>query len=113
MVTGEDSIAQSLKTLFGTQPGERVLELDYGCDLSSLLFSNISLSQKTILEDRIQQAIILFEPRVNLEGVEVDTSQIQNGKVQIFIDYTIDQSNNRSNRVFPFFIQEGNLIPDF
>ncbi|WP_170110646.1 GPW/gp25 family protein [Flavilitoribacter nigricans] len=111
MVTGKADIEQSLNILFGTQPGERVLTLKYGCDLMTSLFQNISLSQKTILEDRIEKAITNFEPRIILEKVEIDITQAGEGIVYIEVDFLISRTNSRQNMVFPFFLREGTLVP--
>ena len=111
MVSGEEDIMQSLHILFSTQIGERVLELNYGSDIASLLFHNISMSEKTVLESRIEQAILYFESRILLHEVEVDITRIADGIVNIQIDFTINQTNNRRNMVFPYFIKEGTLLP--
>lgn len=112
LVTGLEDIRQSLHVLFGTQPGERVLLLQYGCDLPALLFKNMSLTQKTMLENRISFAIRNFESRIILHKVAVDTSQQAEGVIFIQIDFTIDRTNNRQNMVFPFFIEEGTMLSD-
>lgn len=111
MTSGEEDIMQSLHLLFSTQIGERVLELSYGSNLAPLLFNNISLSEKTVLESRIEQAILYYESRISLHQIEVDVTQIMDGIVRILIDFSINQTNNRLNMVFPFFIKEGTLIP--
>jgi phage baseplate assembly protein W len=113
MVTGDQDIRQSLHILFGTQRGERPLEIEYGCELSPLLFQNMGLTQKSQLENRIKRALILFETRIVLNRVVVDISQIADGIIHIAVDYTIEETNNRRNAVYPFFIREGTLIPGF
>ena len=111
MVTGEEDIYQSLRVLFNTQPGERVLALKYGCDLSPLLFGKISLTQKTLLENKIKNAILDFESRILVNKLSIDLTQVLDGKISIQIDFTIDHTNNRQNIVFPFFLEEGTLLP--
>lgn len=111
MVTGKEDIEQSLRVLFSTQPGERILELGYGCDLSPSMFKNISLSQKTVLENRIKNAILFYEARIHLDEVELDITQAEEGIIFIEISYTISRVNSRHNIVFPFFIKEGTLVP--
>jgi len=109
-VTGIEDIKQSLNILFGTSPGERVLEQSYGCDLNSTLFHNITLSEKTLLENNIKEAIIDFEGRIVVDQVKIDTSQALDGVIHIQIAFTLDQTNNRHNIIYPFFITEGTLI---
>jgi len=113
MVTGEQDILESLQVLFGTQVGERVLELDYGTDLSSLLFERLPLTEKAVLENSVRQAILIYESRIVLHELKIDDSDITNGVLRIFLDITFEPTNNRRNIVFPFFIEEGTLIPNF
>lgn len=113
MVTGEQDILQSLQVLFGTQIGERVLELQYGTDLSSLLFERLPITEKAVLENAIRHAILIFEARIVLNKLSIDDSDITSGIIRINIDFTIAHTNNRRNIVYPFFIEEGTLIPNF
>ncbi|MGH1436611.1 MAG: GPW/gp25 family protein [Lewinella sp.] len=113
MVTGEEDIYQSLQVLFGTQIGERVLELDYGTDLSSLLFERLPITEKAIMENAIKNAVTFYEARIILHEITIDDNDITDGIVRISLDFTIDHTNNRRNMVFPFFVQEGTLIPNF
>ena len=111
MVTGEEDIKQSMKIIFGTHPGERILEQAFGCDIQTSLFQNISLSEKTLLESNIRTAITHYEARITINSLEIDTSQALDGIIHIQIDFTINTDNSRHNVVYPFFIGEGTLIP--
>lgn len=113
MVTGEQDILQSLQVLFGTQIGERVLELAYGTDLSSLLFERLPITEKAVLEDSVRQAILIYESRIILHELTIDDSDITTGIIRINLEFTIEHTNNRRNIVYPFFIEEGTLIPNF
>lgn len=110
-VTGVEDINQSLSILFTTKPGERILVQKFGCDVNVAMFQNIDLTEKTILENKIRQAIIEYEARIILNAVNIDTSQLSSGMLYIQIDYTIESSNNRQNMVYPFYVGEGTLVP--
>ncbi len=110
-VTGEEDIIQSLNILFGTRPGERVLEQEFGCDLNSILFQNFTLSEKTILERNINDAITQYEDRITVDNLYIDVSQAIDGIIHVQVEFTIDSTNHRHNIVYPFFIGEGTLIP--
>ena len=111
MVEGNEDIHQSLHILFGTKPGERVLEQNFGCNINAAIFLNMTLTEKTVLENSIKEAIVQYEPRIELNGVEVDTSQALDGIIHIQIDFTVRNTNSRHNKVYPFFIGEGTLVP--
>lgn len=106
MVTNETNLAQSLWTLLSTSPGERVHRCDYGCYLRRYAFELMDTTAETLLRDEIERSIILFEPRVAVDSVTFRTNQTE-GILYIEIDYTIRQTNRRSNMVYPFFLNEG------
>ena len=109
-VSAEDDIQQSLFILFSTTPGERVMQPSYGCDLRSMVFENITESTVTAIRDMIEKAVLFFEPRIDLNFVDLDTGQIEEGILNILVDYTVRATNTRSNIVYPFYVQEGTNI---
>ena len=60
--------------------------------------------------DEIRRAVLLFEPRIDLIGVELNTANEADGKILINLEYEIRSSNARSNMVYPFYISEGTRI---
>lgn len=106
MVINEENIRQSLMVLLSTSPGERVHRYDYGCAIRKYAFEKMDVTTQTLLKDQIQKSIILFEPRIILNSISFDTEQ-QNGVLFISINYTIRQTNRRSNIVYPFYLNEG------
>jgi phage baseplate assembly protein W len=109
-VSAEDDIQQSLHILFSTAPGERVLQPSYGCNLRSMVFENITESAMTAIKDIIERAILFFEPRIDLNFIDLDTVKIEQGILNILVDYTVRATNTRSNIVYPFYFQEGTNI---
>ena len=109
-VFAEDDIQQSLYILFSTTPGERVMQPGYGCDLRSMVFENITESTVTAIKDIIEKAVLFFEARIDLNFIDLDTGQIEQGILNILVDYTVRATNTRSNIVYPFYFQEGTNI---
>jgi len=106
MVSGEEDIRQSLEILLSTSLRERVMFPNYGCDLSSYLFAEIDHELITSLGSVISDAILLNEPRIVAELVEVIQDSEENGLLLISITYTIITTNTRYNMVYPFYINE-------
>lgn len=104
--TGDQDIKESLKILLGTRPGERFLHPTYGCDISELSFESINVTLRTRLEDRIETAILMFEPRINVEEIDFELAQ-EEGIIFIHIIYRIKTTNTRTNMVYPYYIKEG------
>jgi phage baseplate assembly protein W len=111
MVAEDEDIRESLIILLSTRPGERVMQPAYGCGLYALVFESVNESTITEINDLIERAILFYEPRINLEGIEVDTANVYEGRLDIRIDYTIRQTNTRSNMVYPFYFIEGSHVP--
>jgi phage baseplate assembly protein W len=107
MVAGAGDIEQSLEIILGTRPGERALESSFGCNLDELLFESIDLSLISFMQEVIRTALILHEPRINVNEVTIEQDDALEGKLLIKIDYTVRSTNSRFNFVYPFYLEEG------
>lgn len=110
MLEDEEDIRSSLHILLSTRPGERVMVPGYGCNLDELLFSPLNLTIKTYLVDLIRTAILYYEPRIDVNKIEIDQTDEFYGVLLIRIDYTIRVTNSRMNMVYPFYKEEGNEL---
>lgn len=109
MTSDEEDIEASLKILFGTAIGERFLKPEYGLDIRDILFDPLSTTMQTFLKDKIKLAILIYEPRINLLSVNLDTSSAHyEGKISIIVDYEIRATNSRYNLVYPFYTTDAN-----
>jgi hypothetical protein len=106
MAADADDIQQSLRILLSTRPGERVMQPTYGCNLEELLFEPLTTTLKTYIKQLIQTAILYHEPRIKLNGVDLDESVDVEGLVLIKVDYTIRTNNSRYNFVYPYYKNE-------
>ncbi|MBL0911963.1 MAG: GPW/gp25 family protein [Bacteroidia bacterium] len=106
MVEKEKDIRESLFILLSTTPGERIMHPDYGCGLNKLVFEPGSSSLVRSIQDMVQYAILMFEPRIKLQTVDVEYSS-QEALVYITIDYYVRQTNTRQNMVYPMYLIEG------
>jgi len=112
MLEGVDDIESSLDILLSTRLGERIMQPNYGCNLDEMVFETMNLTLVTYLSDLVKTAILYFEPRIRLEGLEIDTSREHEGVLLINIDYTVKATNSRFNYVFPFYKMYGPRLPD-
>lgn len=109
-VAEEKDIFQSLHILLSTQLKERVMRSDFGCDLSALLYENITITLLTKIKGIIENAIVLYEPRVDLMDVDFHTEESVNGVINIEITYRIRATNSRKNYVYPYYLEEGTFV---
>ncbi|MDR1370036.1 MAG: GPW/gp25 family protein [Dysgonamonadaceae bacterium] len=107
MVSEEEDIRQSLIILFSTTPGERIFRFKYGCNIRQWVFEKMNLSVKTLIIDTIRQAILYFEPRIDIEKLDVEIKDPLEGILWINLEYIVRQTNSRSNMVYPFYFKEG------
>ena len=111
MMLEEDAdVASSLQILLSTTPGERVMQPLFGCNLGELAFESLDTRIKTLMADKIESAILYYEPRVNLESVLLDESEELEGVVLINIVYRVKATNSRFNFVYPYYKSEGTDI---
>jgi phage baseplate assembly protein W len=106
MVSGMDDIHQSLEILLATRLGERVMQDEYGCDLTAVLFEEIDQGLINSLTSLISDAILYHEPRIELDRLDISEDQATEGLLLISLDYTVRSTNSRFNLVYPFYLNE-------
>ena len=74
-----DAINGSLIRIIRTQRGERVFQSEFGSTIYSSLFEPMNIETRVVLEGAIEQAIRRFEPRCDLQGVQVEAEPDRNG----------------------------------
>jgi uncharacterized protein len=108
MTSDEADIEASLRILFTTEASERFLNPKYGLGMREILFDSLNTTSQTFLKDRIRTAILIYEPRIHLVSLELDTSREASGEVGILVEYVIRATNSRYNLVFPFYRSDAN-----
>lgn len=110
LVQAEEDIAESLRILMETRPGERIMHPNYGCRLHDLVFEPMNSETEAEIEVAISRAILFFEPRIKLGAVIVDVRAALEGHLAVTLNYTVVETNERHNMVFPFYLTEGTLV---
>jgi uncharacterized protein len=103
----EQDIKESIRIIVTTAPGERVMRPDFGCGIHELVFSTISRATLGMFESRIRQAIIKWEPRVEILNLDLGTADADRGRLDIQLTCRVRETNNEFNLVFPFYLTEG------
>ena len=107
LVGGDAKIRQSLWIILSTAPGERPMRPDFGCGIHDLLFMPNTAALRGMVQQRVNDALVRWEPRINVLGVQVDTPADARNYLSIRIDYSLRTNNAVYNLVFPFFLNEG------
>ncbi|WP_391528921.1 GPW/gp25 family protein [Photorhabdus akhurstii] len=72
MAAGAENVRQSMKILFLTEPGERIMREDYGCGLNDYLFANINDALIAEIQTRIEERVLRYEPRAEITIIQVN-----------------------------------------
>lgn len=106
MLEGEDDIRSSIEILLSTELGERVLRPSFGWKRDRWLFESLTTTSATAIQKEIEDALVFFEPRIDLNSVSLSSGQKNSGMLEIVVDYTVRSTNTRNNLVFPFYLSE-------
>ena len=87
----EDVVAvkRAVKNLIQTNFYERPFHPELGCGIRELLFENFTPMTKVFLERKIEEVIVNYEPRVQLQNVAVDDDQDNNRLVVDIYFYVV------------------------
>jgi len=107
MVAFEDDIAQAIRIILGTNRGERVMRPDFGAGLNSFVFEPVSQMTMQRLRARVEEALIDWEPRIDVLAVSVTTDPVLRNRLLVDISYRVRATNAVHNLVYPFYLQEG------
>lgn len=105
----EEKVKESITIILSTAKGERVMRPEFGCDIHEFPFSIINTSTLTMIKSAVKEALVLWEPRIEIIDIEVSTERIDEGILLIKIDYKIIAINTEFNMVFPFYLKTGGL----
>ena len=59
------------------------------------------------MQMEIQNALVIWEPRITEIEVQVEADAQAEGKLNIFISYMVRATNNPYNLVYPYYMNEG------
>jgi phage baseplate assembly protein W len=107
LAAGRADIEQAIRIILATEPGERVMRPDFGTGLRRLLFEPLNTATLTLAELRVRQALVAWEPRIDVDDVTVTAADAASGGLLISVGYTIRATNTFYNLVYPFALQEG------
>ena len=107
LVGGERDVAESIRIILGTAPGERPMRPEFGCAIHDLVFAPADATTAGQLASGVRAALERWEPRIDLLDVTVRFDALDAGRLLIDIRYSLGEANDPRNLVFPFYV-----IPD-
>jgi hypothetical protein len=79
---------------------------DFGAGLRRLLFEPITTNTLALVQQRVEDALTTWEPRIDVIDVAVSADEAPSGVLLITIQYSIRTTNTFYNLVYPFYLQE-------
>jgi hypothetical protein len=100
----EDKVRDSVLLILGTVQGERQMRPDFGSRIQEQVFAALRPSTFSRIAFHVQEALIQWEPRIEVQSVRARADESEDGVVLVSVDYTVRATNTRFNLVYPFFI---------
>jgi uncharacterized protein len=104
LVRGEREVAESIRLILGTAPGERPMRPEFGCAIHDLVFAPADAQTAGQLAGEVRLALERWEPRIELDDVLVHFDHVDEGVLLIDIRYALRGDNDPRNLVFPFYV---------
>jgi len=107
LVSSDDEIAESIRLILGTSPGERPMRPDFGCPIHDHVFAPADASIIGMIGYEVRNSLATWEPRIDVLDVAVRQDESRPSLLYIDITYAVRDTNDPRNLVFPFYV-----IPD-
>lgn len=104
MSVAEESIREAVWIILATARGERQMRPDFGCSIHDLVFAANSAETAGRAASDVRECLALWEPRIDLENVDVTSDPSEPGRLLIQIEYRVISTNNHFNLVYPFYL---------
>jgi phage baseplate assembly protein W len=103
VVSHDREIEESIRLIVGTAPGERPMRPEFGCAIHDYVFANIDPDTAGRIASEVRSALVRWEPRIEVEGVDVSFDPDDPTLIYIDVRYSIGDTNDPRNLVFPFY----------
>lgn len=97
LVSDEEDVHQALEILISTALKERLNYSDYGCDMKHFMFEEVNRGLVLEIQQMILNSIYDYEPRVQVNNIEVTQSEENAQGLLISIDYQIISTRSEEN----------------
>ena len=90
MITSiRDMVKQNLKMLILTNPGERVMEPEFGVGITQYLFQNFSDNVYAEIDNKIRQQVSDYMPMITIEEVNFYRLEPDSNKISLRLAYSM------------------------
>ena len=107
LVDHEEDVRQAIRIILDTNHGERTMRPEFGSGVRAFVFESITTTNLSLLRHRVEDALVRWEPRIDVASVTVALPPGVRNRVDVSISYTIRATNTFYNLVYPFYLEEG------
>ena len=86
---GSQNICEAIKIILLTEPQERLMLPEFGGGMKKYLFEPNTTATHSLIEEQITQALMRWEPRINIKSVSVEPDPKDNQAVVVTINYEL------------------------
>jgi hypothetical protein len=80
---------QNLKMLLLTNPGERVMDPEFGVGISKYLFQHFTTSTYADIDAKIREQVSIYMPGIKITRIAFDSSEQDRAKLGFSIEYSL------------------------
>ncbi|WP_037599823.1 GPW/gp25 family protein [Streptacidiphilus rugosus] len=103
MVRGHDALVKAMRLILTTYPGERPMRPGFGCRLRDYVFAGATPSTAALIAQEVRSSLKQWEPRVDVNSVNVHPAKDDPTLLYIDIQYTMKATADARSLVFPFY----------
>ncbi|MCA9922394.1 MAG: GPW/gp25 family protein [Anaerolineales bacterium] len=100
-------LTQAIRIILMTSPGQRVMRPSFGCRLHELVFEPNNSHTAALAEAYVEEALGMWEPRINVLSVEVEPNAQRLNCMLINILYEVKATHDKRSLVYPFYLIPG------
>lgn len=84
-----ESVRQQLQVILSTRPGEQLMRPGFGAGLTEFLGEPDTIATRRRIYDRVQETVLRWEPRVEIDRIEVTDLPGRPGWLRIELGYRL------------------------
>jgi len=104
LVRHEREIEESIRLILGTAFGERPMRPEFGCGIHDYIFAPTDATTGGRIAYEVRASLRRWEPRIDVVDVVVGVAADDPALLYIDVRYTVTNSNDPRNLVFPFYV---------
>jgi uncharacterized protein len=111
LVEAEQDVREAIVLLLETALRERVMHPDFGVGIDRYVFAARTANTCFRLQTDVARALVRFERRVIVDRVEATVPDEEEARIDVLIEYRLDEHWRPQSFVFPFYLEAGVRAP--